>query len=268
MTDLILLPLLLLLSLALGYLVLLALAGLLPRRPAPARGPALRFAVVVPAHDEETTLPRTLAALAAVDYPAELFRVVVVADNCTDRTAQVAEARGARCLVRRDPRNPGKGQALAFAFGILLQEPYEALAVLDADTVPDPDFLRIMNDRLLAGQRVVQALDGVANPDDGPLTYLFHVGNTIENELFHAGKERLGLPTLLRGTGMCFAADVLRRHPWQAFSVTEDTEYGLALLEAGRPCISPPRPGPWPKPRSRWPRPMPSACAGPRATAV
>src|SRR5205823_13036076 len=78
------------------------LVGLLPKRRRRASPPAHSFAVLIPAHDEETTLPATLRSLAVLDYPPALARVRVVADNCTDGTAAVARAAGAACVVRND----------------------------------------------------------------------------------------------------------------------------------------------------------------------
>lgn len=227
-------PALAFLSLAAIYLFV---AGLASRRPALARerpsGPRLRFAVVVPAHDEEATIAATLQSLAALDYPRALYEVVVIADNCSDGTAEAARGLGARCIERVDSARRGKGQALRHAFDILLAENFQAVAVVDADTVVAPDFLEAMNERLANGDKVIQARYGVVNPDDTPLTYVLAVGNAIENDLFLRGRENLGLASILRGNGMCFAAEVLREHPWEASSVVEDTEYSLDLLRRG-----------------------------------
>ena len=91
------------------YLLVLTLASA-RRAPAPPRPPRLRFDVVVPAHDEERGVSATVRSLLAVEYPPELRRVVVVADNCTDRTAARAAEAGAIVLVRNDPGRRGKGE--------------------------------------------------------------------------------------------------------------------------------------------------------------
>src|SRR5262245_3716021 len=96
-------------ALAFGaYLLLLTLLS--ARNPAPPRASRrLRFAVLVPAHDEATVIGRTLASLRALDWPRERFRVLVVADNCGDDTAVVARLAGATVLERADPDARGKG---------------------------------------------------------------------------------------------------------------------------------------------------------------
>ena len=200
------------------------------RLPAP---PRLRFVFVVPAHDEERDIAHTLESLKRVDYPPELFEVVVIADNCSDNTADVVRGLSVRCLERVNPDLRGKGYALRFAFNRLLKEDFDAFVIIDADTVVDADFLRVMNERLLAGDKAVQAYYGLSNPDVNPLTYVLHVGNVMENLLFYAGKARLGVSAILRGNGMCFSREVLEDNPWDSFSVVEDTEYTLRLIRKG-----------------------------------
>ena len=117
------------------------------RRPssvavAAASVPLTRFDVVVPAHDEEAGIARTIASLAALDYPASMFRVVVVADNCSDATAERARAAGATVLERVDTQRRGKGYALSFAFDACLRDGRaSAVVVVDADTSVSPGLL-------------------------------------------------------------------------------------------------------------------------------
>ncbi len=217
-----------------AYYLFLAAVQLLAgeRRRPPGTGTAHTFAILIPAHDEEEVLPATLRACADLDYPADRFTLYVVADNCTDRTAEVAAAAGAVVLERRDERR-GKGQALAWALERVLPDGDDAVIVLDADCRLDRHALRAFNERLSAGDAVLQASYVAANPEDSAISYAVAVGNLLENDLFYAPKSRLGLAVLLRGTGMVFRRDVLERHPWRAHSVTEDTEYTLELLRAG-----------------------------------
>jgi hypothetical protein len=218
-----------------AYYLSLAAVRLLagePRRPQ-GTGAAHTFAILIPAHDEEAALPATLRACANLDYPADRYKVYVVADNCDDGTAAVAADAGAVVLERRDDERRGKGHALAWALERILPERPDAVVVLDADCRPDRHALRAFDERLSAGDAVLQASSVAANPEDSAVSYAVAVGNVLENELFYAPKSRLGLAVLLRGTGMVFRRDVLERHPWRAHSVTEDREYTLGLLRAG-----------------------------------
>lgn len=218
-----------------AYYLFLAAVQLLTgeRRRLPETNANHTFAILIPAHDEEEALPATLAACAELDYPADRFTVYVVADNCTDRTAKVATAAGAVVLERHDEERRGKGQALAWALERVLPGRADAVVVLDADCRLDRHALRAFDERLSVGDAVLQASYVAANPEDSSISYAVAVGNLLENNLFYAPKSRLGLAVLLRGTGMVFRRDVLEAHPWQAHSVTEDTEYTLELLRAG-----------------------------------
>jgi len=219
------------LTLAMLYLYVIAFASFLPRtEPKERTNPKYHFAVIVPAHNEEKFISNTLTNLKSISYPSELYQIIVIADNCSDDTAKEAISCGVRCLERSEPTKRGKGQALRYAFDILLPEDFQAIIVVDADTVVDYDFLNVINNHLQQGAKVVQTRYGINNPDDNPLSYLFAVGNTIENDLLLRGRENLGLPSMLRGNGMGFLSQVLRDNPWEASSVVEDTEYSLELL--------------------------------------
>jgi len=217
------------------YLDALSLAALLwHRAPAP-EPPRLCFAVLVPAHDEELLLPRLLRSLDKLDYPRPLYHVHVVADNCGDNTAAVAEAGGATVHVRCDERLRGKGYALRFLLAALREEEerYDAYVVLDADSTVSPNFLDVMNTHLMRGDAVVQAYYGVLNHDESWPAMLRYVAFALFNGLRPRGRDALGLSAGLRGNGMCFATPVLARFGWEAFTLAEDAEFHLQLVEAG-----------------------------------
>jgi glycosyltransferase involved in cell wall biosynthesis len=222
---------------AAGYLFVLTLASRRPPSAPPAEPGSrrLRFDLVVPAHDEEAGIAQTVRSLLALDWPAEQRRVVVVADNCSDRTAREATRAGAHLvLARSDEELRGKGYALAMAFGRSLSDGFaDAVVVVDADTVADRNLLTAFAARLERGALAVQADYGVRNPEDGPRTRLMSLAFTLFHRVRSLGRERLGLSSGLRGNGMCFATSLLREVPYAAFSLVEDVEYGLRLGEAG-----------------------------------
>jgi cellulose synthase/poly-beta-1,6-N-acetylglucosamine synthase-like glycosyltransferase len=216
-----------------AYLVLLTLLS--RRAPAPAARPAhLRFAVVVPAHDEARGIAGTIESLTALDYPRELYDLVVVADNCTDDTAERARAAGARVLERDEPARRGKGYALAHAFERILAEGRAgAVVVVDADTVVSPNLLRAFSARLDGGAAAVQTDYAIRNTDASWRTRLMAVAFAAVHSLRSLGRERLGLSCGLRGNGMCFTTALLAAVPHDAFSIVEDLEYGVRLGVAG-----------------------------------
>jgi 1,2-diacylglycerol 3-beta-glucosyltransferase len=216
-------------------LYLAALAVLARRQQAPpSHPPRVRFDVIVPAHDEEAEVSGTVESLLAVDYPRELFRVLVIADNCTDRTAERAASAGAQVMVRDEPGRRGKGYALAHAFHRSLAEGFaDAVVVVDADTVVSSNLLLAFAARFDTGAAVVQADYGVRNPRSSWRTRLMTIALATFHGVRSLARERLGLSCGLRGNGMGFSRAVLLASPYSAFSVVEDLEYGLQLGYAG-----------------------------------
>ncbi|MEW6546151.1 MAG: glycosyltransferase family 2 protein [Bacillota bacterium] len=219
--------------LALLYYYILAYLGLgHPRCPPPAE-PVTRFALLIPAHNEETVLPHLLDSIARQDYPAHLVEVYVVADNCTDGTAHVAARAGATVLERVSHLR-GKGYALQFGLcQILNRSRCDAICIMDADNLLDSSFLARVNARLVAGASVVQARVETKNPLDSWVSASYAINFWLANRLWQLGRARAGLSGLLCGTGMCFRRDVLASTGWPATSLTEDLEYTVILISRG-----------------------------------
>ena len=216
-----------------GYLFFLTLRSG-EQDPPPAVEPRTRFRILVPAHNEAGGIAATVESLLAIDYPRELFEVLVVADNCKDDTAGCARAAGARVLERDDAELRGKGYALAYAFeASLAEEALDAVVVVDADTVVSPNLLRAFDARLQAGAQAVQADYAVRNVDAGWRTRLMAIALGMFHVVRSRGRESAGLSCGLRGNGMCFTKEVMSRVPHDAFSVVEDLEYGIRLGQHG-----------------------------------
>jgi len=216
-----------------GYLLLLTLLSGL--KPAPPRlTPRLKFDVIIPSHNEEAGIANTVRNLSGVDWPVELRRIVVVADNCSDATADRAREAGATVLVRHNKELRGKGYALQLAFETSLAEGFaDAVVVVDADTQVTPNLLHAFALRLEAGAHAVQAHYGVLNPEASWRTRLMAVAMALFHKVRSMGRERLSVSCGLRGNGMCFTHAIIRRVPHEAFSIVEDLEYGIRLGQAG-----------------------------------
>ena len=192
------------------------------------------FDVIVPAHDEEQNIAATVVSLLAVEYPRNRFRVVVVADNCSDRTAERAREAGADVIERVDAEKRGKGYALHRAFEeTLARGEADAVVVVDADTRVTKNLLDAFARRIAAGEAAVQAEYGVRNPDASWRTRLMVIAMSLFHTVRSNGRERLGVSCGLRGNGMAFSCAVLREVPHDAFSIVEDVEYGIRLGEKG-----------------------------------
>ncbi len=196
--------------------------------------PTKRFDIVVPAHNEEGQIAATVESLLATDYPAELRRVWVVADNCTDATAERATAAGATALVRTNAEKRGKGYALEFAYDKLMVDSFaDAIVVVDADTSVSKNLLRAFGTRFEQGAQAVQAEYGVRNPKASWRTRLITIALAIFHELRSLARERMGVSCGLRGNGMGFSRAIIASVPHDAYSIVEDIEYGIRLGRAG-----------------------------------
>lgn len=194
-----------------------------------------RFAIIVPAHNEEKIISKTIYSLSGLIYPKKNYDVFVVADNCTDQTAEISGTLGATVLERTNPDQRGKGYALRWAFDKVLahENKYDAVIVVDADSLVSGNFLEVMNHYLEQGSRVIQSSDMVLPEPGNWSVEATRIGFLLYNYVKPLGRKVLGLNMGLRGNGMCFSADVLREVPWQAWSLTEDVEYGMVLLLKG-----------------------------------
>jgi cellulose synthase/poly-beta-1,6-N-acetylglucosamine synthase-like glycosyltransferase len=226
-----------LLTLPAIYLGGLLLFGLLrpPRRPAD-HGDLRHITVVVPAHNEATGIADTIQSLQGSAYPKNRYKILVLADNCTDRTAALAREAGAGVIERDNPGIRGKGQALDW----LLKTRGEAMAgtdiiaLVDADTRVDRKFLAATNTAFdQPGVTVTQGFYGVSNPGANWRTGLSTAALAVAHHLRPKGRQALGGTAGLKGNGMAFRADLLRDLGWPAHSVVEDLELTLKLLELG-----------------------------------
>ena len=216
-------------------LLVLSCAGFLkPRSSAKSSSGRIRLAVVVPAHNEELGIARCVESLLRADTSNEDLAVVVVADNCDDRTASVAIAAGARVLVRSNANQRGKGYALDFAFRKLLPENHDAYAVVDADSEVKSNFVTETAALFRTGADASQCRYLVRNPNESMRTRLMNVALSAFNVLRPRGRDRCGLSVGIYGNGFALSAATLKAVPYSAASVVEDLEYHLALVKAGR----------------------------------
>jgi cellulose synthase/poly-beta-1,6-N-acetylglucosamine synthase-like glycosyltransferase len=191
------------------------------------------FAIVIPAYNEENTLPTALESCSKLDYPKSMYEIFVIADNCSDKTGDIAKGYGVNVLTRSDKKNRGKGFALTWAFEKILPNEHDAIIILDADCTIDSHALRVFDIHFDNGEKVLQSNDVVSNADESSISYVSAVGNMIENDLFYWPKSKLGLAVFLRGTGMVFAREILETYPWAANSIVEDVEYSINLFRHG-----------------------------------
>ncbi len=222
--------------LGIGYLFILTIAAFFaPRRKNDlAEEKYLRFAILVPAHNEEVLLPELLESLQHLDYPSSDYDVHVIADNCVDATSEIANRYGAKVHTRTNLVQIGKGYALDWGLKEIWAsgQEYDAFVIIDADSVVSANFLRAMNCEFGSGAQVVQAFYSVKDPTLSNNVALRFAALAVLHFLRPQGRMTFGGSVGLKGNGMAFAKEILALYPWPA-SVTEDIEYHMVLLLNG-----------------------------------
>lgn len=219
-----------------GYLLWLTLFSRMREatQTIPDAGTKLRFDIIVPAHDEEAGIAGVIHNLLALDWPRDQFRVIVVADNCSDNTAERAKQAGALVLERNNLALRGKGYALVRGFSVSLAQHFADVAVVvDADSRASRNLLRVFAERIAAGAVAAQVFHGVMNPDSSPRHRLMTIAYSAFHRVRSRGRESLGLSCGIRGNGWCVSHPVLRQVTYAAHGLAEDIEYGLRLGLAG-----------------------------------
>lgn len=190
----------------------------------------LRAVIIVPAHDEADHIGHTVAMLGHALPPGS--RLLVVADNCSDATAEVARAAGADVVVRNEAGRRGKGFALAFARDQLAAAPPDVVAIIDADCRMDAASLQAL---------LSQAADGPAQainllepePDASAMVQVSSFAFLIKNLVRQRGMSRLSGRVHLTGTGMALPWRLFATAPLATDDLVEDLSLGLDLAAQG-----------------------------------
>ena len=215
--------------LPIGYTFALALAGCYRQPQAKSAPEKQKLAIIIPAHNEALLIQDTIKHALAQEYPPSRFAVFVIADNCSDNTAELASQAGAHVWTRTD--NPGKGQALEFAFDTLLKDDWQGFLVIDADSHLSTNALDALNNEFSSGAPVLQLFDTINNPNDSMRTLAMQLGMASFNGLRPCGRTALGLSAGLFGNGFALSRKTIEACPYKAHSIVEDLEYHMLLLQ-------------------------------------
>jgi len=219
-------------SLALLYFSAEVLFGLrpLPRRQAIAAD--VDLAVIIPAHDEALLIAGTVDALRQQVGPTT--RIIVVADNCSDATADLARAAGATVIERSDAAQRGKGFALAYARDFLASSPPDAVFILDADCRVSNGSVEAMARHAVAVGEPVQSINLLTAPAGAsPMVLVSNFAMIIKNLVRARGLYRIGGGITLFGTGMAFPWRIFAQAELATSEAVEDLKLALLLAQSG-----------------------------------
>lgn len=184
-----------------------------------------KYAILIPARNEESVIGNLIDSIHRQNYPQELLTIFVVADNCNDDTAKAAERLGAICYQRFDKEHRTKGYALQFLFENIQRdygiESFEGYFVFDADNLLKEDYIARMNDSFDAGEKIITSYRNTKNFSESWIasTYALHWLRSIRWN--HRARSFLHLATNIQGTGFLFANEIVK-DGWKYTSLTED----------------------------------------------
>ena len=222
-------------------LLFLTVSSLRKRRPLEGsanEAAAIRLAVVIPAHNEEAGIANTLESFLACDEPLSSTDIYVVADNCDDDTADIARRYNVSVIERRNEEERGKGYALNFAFTQLLEtNNYDAFVVVDADSRVSKNFTQEFRKVFAGGADAAQASNLVDQHETNTRTRLMNIAFWANNVVRLLGRQNAGLSVGIMGNGFGLSTSTLREVPYESYSIVEDLEYHLSLIDTGRKSV-------------------------------
>ncbi len=195
-----------------------------------------KFMAIIPAHNEEAVIENLVESLKKQDYDKNLYDIYVIADNCTDNTALIAENAGAIVYKRFDEKHKTKGHALNWFLAKKIEEKadYDAFLVFDADNIVDKNFIKVMNKKLCQGEEVVQGYKDIKNPTESWISAGYAFFYWTMHRFYHFARYNIGLSPLLNGTGFMVKFDLIKETGWDTKTLTEDIEFSLKQIIQGR----------------------------------
>ncbi|MBC7782456.1 MAG: glycosyltransferase [Burkholderiales bacterium] len=210
------------------------LCALLPARSSVEKSGAARkrIAVLIPAHNESAMIEATVRSIKTQLTSSD--RLLVVADNCTDNTADLALRGGAEVIERSDATNRGKGYALDYGVRHLAANPPEILIIVDSDVRVRTGSLDALADQVIATKRPAQSVYILQPPDGaGMRDQISHLAFTVRNRIRPRGLMRLAGICPLFGAGMAFPWEIIAAAPLASGNIVEDLALGLDLAAQG-----------------------------------
>ena len=216
-----------------AYQLFFLIVGMLVKRKEYEAKTLHKYAFLVAARNESAVIANLIDSILRQNYPAELIDIYVVADNCTDNTADVARAAGATVYVRHNKEQVGKSYALDFLLHKIRTDfplaKYDGYFVFDADNLVTKDYVRRMNDVFDNGYDVVTSYRNTKNFRSSWISACYGIYFLREALFLNNARMRLGLNCAISGTGFLVSADIIEEHDgWKYNTLTEDLEFTMS----------------------------------------
>ncbi len=193
----------------------------------------LRFAVLICARNEESVIRLPVKSVLMSSYPRDCCEVIVLADNCNDRTSEIAAAAGATVWEKREP-SAGKGDVLEWGVKKVVElGRFDAIAVFDADNIVSAQWFDEMNNALQGGESIATGRRMTSNSTANVISGWYTAYWDLMNELSNRVRTNLGLSGKLTGTGFAFLISILGKNLWRTQTMVEDVEFSVQCNLAG-----------------------------------
>lgn len=189
-----------------------------------------RYAVLIAARNEQAVIGNLIDSIRQQTYDQNFIDIYVVADNCTDRTAQIAIWKGAYCYERFNQSEIGKGYALKYLLDRLIEEKkledYDGYFVFDADNILQKNYVQEMNKTFNEGYPVVTSYRNSSNFEKNWISFGYALWFLHESQFLNRGRMKAGTSAMVSGTGYLISAEILKKNQgWKYFLLTEDIEF-------------------------------------------
>ncbi|WEV72016.1 glycosyltransferase family 2 protein [Bifidobacterium sp. ESL0790] len=191
-----------------------------------------RYAVLISARNEENVVPHLIDSIRAQTYPSDMVDIWLVADNCTDNTAEVVRAKGCNVVERHDTEHIGKGYALTYLLNAMISrgvsDDYDAYFVFDADNRLDKHYIEEMNKAFQSGFRILTSYRNSVNLSDNWVSSGSALWFIRESRFLNNSRMLFGSSCHVGGTGFMFSREVMKRNNgWKFHLLTEDLEFTM-----------------------------------------
>lgn len=189
-----------------------------------------KFAILIACRNEEKVIGALIDSLKVSNYDSKFYEIVVLPNNCTDNTEEVAKSKNVRVVKVTEPVKT-KGEVLRYAFKKLKNESYDAYIILDADNLVHKNFITKMNDALNSGYQVAQGFRDAKNPQDNWITGSYTIFYYIQNFFFNKARMSMNASAAINGTGFMISKSIIDNYGFNTKTLTEDSEFtGICAL--------------------------------------